>query len=513
MDQQNPTLAKIPILDTGKFEQWQFRIQQYLQHEHYALWEVIEFGDSYEAPTGKKKGRTVTLTTDDMQKRKNDVKARTTLLLALHDEHQLRFSKHKTVQELWAAILKTFGDWRTNASKDGMLAEGTYSVEAVRALDTDHRDLFNLIRAPNPTKVKTGSHPRTPHEVLLLTLTATRVIKMDDAAATTDLSEMPLSEDVPATAAPEAGQAEESSTTDPPTAQRAIKEAVMGPMLMPPLKSLRRDHADPRPSGSSHRGKVLLPFNWVWILMFLCLKMLLQGSVTRIRYPLLTLRHAIPLMLPTRDPKSENASSPVEVGSTGSVYRSEWGVTNGSLLDTPEACQDLVDHVAPPGYFSELRHMHNDEFLKQYNVSLARQVAMGSQLRLRFKQEAKLLRKSVAQAFADAVSTGITKGMSEGLRHGVEHGQAQLNVESIEAYDPKAEAKFVAALQALKDLKATLGRMPHNIYATSAPTPLSSPSLCTRRSDGVPVSVPTMVPQGLALLLADAATQTEFDDT
>nr|GEU57456.1 putative ribonuclease H-like domain-containing protein [Tanacetum cinerariifolium] len=94
MDQQNPTLAKIPILDTRKFEQWQFRIQQYLQHEHYALWELTEFGDSYEAPanvattgsvsngTGKKKGRTVTLTTDDMQKRKNDVKARTTLLLS-----------------------------------------------------------------------------------------------------------------------------------------------------------------------------------------------------------------------------------------------------------------------------------------------------------------------------------------------------------------------------------------------------------------------------------------------
>nr|GFA03489.1 hypothetical protein [Tanacetum cinerariifolium]GFC82595.1 hypothetical protein [Tanacetum cinerariifolium] len=40
----------IPILDIGKFEQWQFWIQQYLQHEHYALWEVIEFGDSYEVP-------------------------------------------------------------------------------------------------------------------------------------------------------------------------------------------------------------------------------------------------------------------------------------------------------------------------------------------------------------------------------------------------------------------------------------------------------------------------------
>nr|GFC07142.1 hypothetical protein [Tanacetum cinerariifolium] len=104
MDQQYPTVAKIPVRDTGKYEQWKFRIQQYLQHEHYAMWEVIEFGDSYTVPAnslsttttdttsgdaGMKSGRTVTLTAEDMQKKKNDVKARTTLLLSLLDEHQL----------------------------------------------------------------------------------------------------------------------------------------------------------------------------------------------------------------------------------------------------------------------------------------------------------------------------------------------------------------------------------------------------------------------------------------
>nr|GFD52230.1 ribonuclease H-like domain-containing protein [Tanacetum cinerariifolium] len=56
-----------------------------------------------------KDGRTVTVTTYDMQKKKNDVKARTTLLLSLPDEHQLRFSKYKTARELWVAILKIFG--------------------------------------------------------------------------------------------------------------------------------------------------------------------------------------------------------------------------------------------------------------------------------------------------------------------------------------------------------------------------------------------------------------------
>nr|GEW23067.1 hypothetical protein [Tanacetum cinerariifolium] len=104
MDQQYPIIAKIPFVDIEKFEQWQFLIQQYLQHEHYALWEVIEFRDSYVVPesspsttttdttsgeTGMKSGRTVTLTAEDMQRKKNDVKARTTLLLSLPDEYQL----------------------------------------------------------------------------------------------------------------------------------------------------------------------------------------------------------------------------------------------------------------------------------------------------------------------------------------------------------------------------------------------------------------------------------------
>nr|GFB78049.1 hypothetical protein [Tanacetum cinerariifolium] len=120
------------VSTSGKFEQWQFWIQQYLQHEHYALWEVIEFGDSYEVPTsnasttttdtpsgetGKMLGRIVTLTTEDMQKKKNDVKARTTLLLSLPDENQLQF-------KLWAAILKTFGgNETTKKTKKNLLKQ------------------------------------------------------------------------------------------------------------------------------------------------------------------------------------------------------------------------------------------------------------------------------------------------------------------------------------------------------------------------------------------------------
>nr|GEY52512.1 retrovirus-related Pol polyprotein from transposon TNT 1-94 [Tanacetum cinerariifolium] len=148
MDHQYTTVAKIPVLDTG--EQWQFWIQQYLQHEHNALWEVIKFDDSYRVPTttdpnntitrkdDEQSGRTVTITTKDMQRKKNDVKVRTTLLLSLPDEHQLRFSKYKTAKELWAAILKTFGgNEATKKRKNNLLKQqyGNFKAEGSKTLE------------------------------------------------------------------------------------------------------------------------------------------------------------------------------------------------------------------------------------------------------------------------------------------------------------------------------------------------------------------------------------------
>nr|GEZ67808.1 hypothetical protein [Tanacetum cinerariifolium] len=119
--------------------------------------EVIEFGDSYKAPpeetakdkgpTGevssstKKKGRTVAITAEDMQKRKNDVKARTTLLLALPNEHQLRFSKYDTAKALWEAILKTFDDLDTMSLDDVYNYLKVYEPEVQKRAGSDSQNM------------------------------------------------------------------------------------------------------------------------------------------------------------------------------------------------------------------------------------------------------------------------------------------------------------------------------------------------------------------------------------
>nr|GFD17845.1 hypothetical protein [Tanacetum cinerariifolium] len=94
--------------------------------------------DTTSGETGKKSGRTVTLIVEDMQKKKNDVKARTTLLLSLPNEHQLQFSKYKTAQELWAAILKTFGgNEATKKTKKNLQKQqyGNFKAEDSKTLE------------------------------------------------------------------------------------------------------------------------------------------------------------------------------------------------------------------------------------------------------------------------------------------------------------------------------------------------------------------------------------------
>nr|GEX11073.1 ribonuclease H-like domain-containing protein [Tanacetum cinerariifolium] len=94
-----PISTKLPILDTGKFEQWKFRIQQYLQRERYALWEVIEFGDSYKAPpeeTTKYKGLAGEI--DDYDIEEMDIKWNLALLSMKANRFWKKTGKKITIQ-------------------------------------------------------------------------------------------------------------------------------------------------------------------------------------------------------------------------------------------------------------------------------------------------------------------------------------------------------------------------------------------------------------------------------
>ncbi|GKB35833.1 hypothetical protein Tco_0880775 [Tanacetum coccineum] len=85
---------------------------------------------------------------------------------------------------------------------------------------------------------------------------------------------------------------------------------------------------------------------------------------------------------------------------------------------------------------------------------VGRRWVIGHELRLAVMKCAEST--ELRQAFTNVVSAGIAKGMSEGLKYGVEHGKAGLELIAVEAYDPKADNKYVAALHNLKDLSYPL---------------------------------------------------------
>ncbi|GJR47129.1 putative ribonuclease H-like domain-containing protein [Tanacetum coccineum] len=93
--------AKLPILKLGEYEMWVIRIKQYFQIQDYALWEVIKTGNScvFVPQIAQENGTSVIkmsvfVTAEEKTNKKNDVKARSLLFMALPNEHQLTFSQY-----------------------------------------------------------------------------------------------------------------------------------------------------------------------------------------------------------------------------------------------------------------------------------------------------------------------------------------------------------------------------------------------------------------------------------
>nr|GEW32699.1 putative ribonuclease H-like domain-containing protein [Tanacetum cinerariifolium] len=78
------TATKLPILNPNEFDLWKIRIEQYFLMSDYSLWE-------------------------QRLAKKNELKERGTLLIALPNKHQLKFNTHKDAKSLMEAIEKRFG--------------------------------------------------------------------------------------------------------------------------------------------------------------------------------------------------------------------------------------------------------------------------------------------------------------------------------------------------------------------------------------------------------------------
>nr|GEX89529.1 hypothetical protein [Tanacetum cinerariifolium] len=130
------------------------RIEQYFLMTDYSFWEVILNGDS-PTPTRVIDGVLQPVapnTAKQRLERKNELKARGTLLMALPDKYKLKFNTHKDAKTLMEAIEKSLpSEWRTHTLS---WRNKTDLVE--QSLD----DLFNSLNIYE-TEVKSSSSAST----------------------------------------------------------------------------------------------------------------------------------------------------------------------------------------------------------------------------------------------------------------------------------------------------------------------------------------------------------------
>ncbi|GJY49855.1 hypothetical protein Tco_0439811 [Tanacetum coccineum] len=118
--QQTPTqqaphtvsTIKLPILKKGEYDIWAMKMEHYLSHTDYPIWEVIQKGNGPVSVSTDTNGVIKVLppkTAEEILARERERKARTTLLMALPEDHLAKFHKMTDAKEMWDAIKSRFG--------------------------------------------------------------------------------------------------------------------------------------------------------------------------------------------------------------------------------------------------------------------------------------------------------------------------------------------------------------------------------------------------------------------
>ncbi|GJW38670.1 putative ribonuclease H-like domain-containing protein, partial [Tanacetum coccineum] len=124
--------------------------------QDYAIWEVIKYGNSFKpvARTTTNADGTSTSTipgpviTEENAQKKNDVKARSMLLMALPNKHQLTFNQYKDAKTLFEAIQARFGGNEATKKTQNTLLKQMYenfSASSQESLDSISNRLQKIV--------------------------------------------------------------------------------------------------------------------------------------------------------------------------------------------------------------------------------------------------------------------------------------------------------------------------------------------------------------------------------
>ncbi|GKC84080.1 hypothetical protein Tco_1139797 [Tanacetum coccineum] len=171
--------SKVPMLKPGEFELWRMRIEQYIHMIDYALWEVIKNGATL-PKTQVVEGVTTVMpitSVEDKAQRRLEVKARSTLMMGIPNEHQLKFNSIKDAKKLLEAIEKRFGEKLSQEDVNQKLLRSLsleWNTHAVvwrnkAELDTmSMDDLYNNLKVYKPEVKGMSSSSSSTHNMAFM---------------------------------------------------------------------------------------------------------------------------------------------------------------------------------------------------------------------------------------------------------------------------------------------------------------------------------------------------------
>nr|GEU95356.1 hypothetical protein [Tanacetum cinerariifolium] len=276
-----------------------------------------------------------------------------------------------------------------------------------------------LDQCPKPRKVKTGSRPHAAYEVPLLTATASRVIDMEDTVMASGSLGIPSTE-ATTEVIPKSSLEKEVAAMGPVVNKRRRKRGNDGAGANAPPKVLRKDYAASHPAQRrsycckecERSRSAILCRTATGPQARQCLAQVM--SEERIKDAFQEFKKYEDDYVNSRCAKMDARSDALSIDFDEELY------------------PHMLTTIA--GHRWVIRHGLHLAIMKCVESTEPRRV------------------------FSDVVFARVAKGMSEGLKNGIEHGKANLDLAAIKAYDPKADAKYVTALYALKDLKYTLIR-------------------------------------------------------
>ncbi|GJR66523.1 ribonuclease H-like domain-containing protein [Tanacetum coccineum] len=148
---------KLPIMKKGEYDIWAMKMEHYLRHTNYPIWEVIEKGNGPVQVSIYTNGQIRVLspkTAKEILARERERKSRTTLLMSIPEDHLAKFQKVTDAKDMWESIKSRFGDNDESKKMQEYILKQQFKSFSVSPLKMQIRSFLGLYLLLSPKVFK-----------------------------------------------------------------------------------------------------------------------------------------------------------------------------------------------------------------------------------------------------------------------------------------------------------------------------------------------------------------------